>query len=169
MPATAQNARTNWNRKICFSYGVAGIISLIIFFSDFFIKSYLKDNFAYQSIPVIKNILKITVVFNKGAAFGILKGYSDMLVYIGVIFIVILIVALKKDAGKNIFTVIALGLIIGGALSNMFDRIVYGFVVDYIDLRVWPVFNLSDMCISVGVGVLFLRSFARNEEKHISK
>ena len=92
-----------------------------------------------------------------------------MLVYIGVIFIVILIVALKKDAGKNIFTVIALGLIIGGALSNMFDRIVYGFVVDYIDLRVWPVFNLSDMCISVGVGVLFLRSFARNEEKHISK
>ena len=169
MPVTAQNARISWSRKICFNYGVAGITSLIIFFSDFFIKSYLKNNFAYQSIPVVKNIFNITVVFNRGAAFGILKGCSDLLVYIGIVFIIILIAIMKNDAGKNMFSMAVFGMILGGALSNIFDRIVYGFVVDYIDFKIWPVFNISDMCISIGVLILFLQSLSRNEKKHISR
>jgi len=169
MPATAQNARTNWSRKICFSYGVAGITSLIIFFSDFFIKNYLKNNFAYQSIPVIKNILNITVVFNKGAAFGVLKGYSNILVYAGIVFIIMLIVTIKKNARKSMLSMVILGLIMGGAFSNMFDRVVYGFVVDYLDFRIWPVFNLSDTCISIGVGILLLQSLSANEKKNIGK
>jgi len=161
MPATAQNAKTSWNRKICFSYGVAGITSLVIFFSDFFIKNYLKNNFAYQSIPVIKNILNITVVFNRGAAFGILKGYSNILVYAGIVFIIMLIVIIRKDERKSMLSMVILGLILGGAFSNMFDRVVYGFVVDYLDFKIWPVFNLSDTCISIGAGILFLRSFLK--------
>jgi len=168
MPATAQNVRTSWSRRICFSYGVAGAIALIIFVSDFFIKSYLKDNFAYQSIPVIKSIFHITIVFNKGAAFGLLKGYSNILIYIGIIFIIVLFAVIKKDAKNSMLSMAALGLILGGALSNMFDRVAYGFVVDYIDFRVWPVFNLSDMCISIGVGIFMLQSFFSNGKKHIS-
>jgi signal peptidase II len=54
---------------------------------------------------------------------------------------------------------ISYGLIIGGALSNLFDRVFLGYVVDYIDLRVWPVFNLSDSCITVGIGLLLFYSF----------
>ena len=54
------------------------------------------------------------------------------------------------------------GLILGGAVSNLWDRIFLGFVVDYIDLRVWPVFNLSDSCITVGVGLLLWQSFKKS-------
>ena len=140
----------------------------MIFVTDFFIKSYLKTHFAFQSIPLIKNVLHITVVFNQGAAFGIMQGYSNILIYIGLIFLIVIVVMLARDAKRNLISNIAFGLILGGALSNMFDRIIYGFVVDYIDLRVWPVFNLSDMCISVGVGILIVKSFIKNGKEHSS-
>jgi signal peptidase II len=57
-------------------------------------------------------------------------------------------------------------LIVGGALGNLFDRVFYGYVVDYIYVSHWPVFNLSDSAINVGVGLIFLHYFfTRNHEK----
>jgi len=52
----------------------------------------------------------------------------------------------------------AYGLILGGALSNFLDRILYGYVIDYIDIRIWPIFNFSDLCISTGVALIIFSS-----------
>ena len=65
---------------------------------------------------------------------------------------------LKSENKKNMFFLIPCGLVLGGALSNLCDRLFLGFVIDYIDLRWWPVFNLSDSCISVGISLLLLES-----------
>ncbi|MBU0694150.1 MAG: signal peptidase II [Candidatus Omnitrophica bacterium] len=152
------------NRKANAAYlgGIIWIIAAGIFFFDLFIKSYLRNNFSFQSIHLIKNILHITVVFNRGAAFGILQGKGTFLVYIGLIFILVFLVFIKKQGQKNLSFLIPCGLILGGAISNLYDRIFFGFVVDYIDIRIWPVFNLSDSCITIGAGLLFLSSFKKN-------
>ncbi len=71
----------------------------------------------------------------------------------------------QKEKQKGLLPKLSFGLILGGALSNLFDRIFYGYVVDYIDIRIWPVFNLSDMCISIGVGLMLFYSFARSEKR----
>lgn len=139
------------------------ITASLIFFIDLLIKSYLKNNFPFQSIPIIRNIFHITVVFNKGAAFGLLRGYNTFLTYSSIILIVFLLNMIRKERPKTFIDKLMLGLILGGAFSNLYDRFFYGFVVDYIDLRVWPVFNLSDMGISIGVIILILRIFQKNE------
>ena len=107
------------------------------------------------------------MIFNKGAAFGILKGYSTFLIYIGAIFIIFLFFILNKNRQRSIWDNIIFGLILGGAISNMWDRIAYGFVIDYIDIRIWPIFNLSDMCICVGVIGLILKSLKKSEKNSL--
>lgn len=134
------------------------IISLIIFLADLFIKKYLASHFACQTIPIIKNIFHITVVFNTGAAFGIMQGNTSFLIYVSIIFILFFLIFMRTEKEKSQLFLAACGMIIGGASSNLYDRLVLGFVVDYLDLRVWPVFNLSDSCITVGAALLFLNS-----------
>ena len=130
-----------------------------VFFADYFIKRYLSGNFAFLSIPIIKNVFHITVVFNEGAAFGFLRGKTSFLIYSGVICVFLLVLFIKKRAENGVFFALSAGLVLGGALSNLFDRITLGFVIDYLDFRIWPVFNLSDSCITAGSVLLVADSF----------
>ncbi|UCG35768.1 MAG: signal peptidase II [Candidatus Omnitrophota bacterium] len=134
-------------------------VAALVFFCDLLVKGYLRHNLAFQSIPVIKNIFHITVVFNTGAAFGVLQGKTTFIIYITVLFILWLFIFLRKEKQIKPKFAIPYGLIFGGALSNLYDRLLLGYVVDYIDLRVWPVFNLSDTCITIGIGLLLIYSF----------
>jgi signal peptidase II len=158
-----ENVKKNWKKKTRYNLGIVWIIAAAVFSLDFFIKRYLAINFSFQSIPVIKNIFHITVVFNAGAAFGILKGKTSFLIYASLIFILIFLFFMRSENKKNLFFAVGCGLILGGAFSNLYDRIFIGFVIDYIDLRIWPVFNLSDTCICVGVGLLILDSFINTQ------
>ena len=141
--------------------GLVWSIAAVVFCLDLITKTYLRTNFLYVSIPVIKNIFHITVIENTGAAFGILQGRTNFLIYIGLIFLLLFFVILKKENKKGLLFLISCGLILGGALSNLEDRIFLGYVVDYLDFRVWPVFNLSDTCITIGAGLLMLQSFRK--------
>ena len=136
-------------------------IAAAVFVAELAIKTYLRLNFPYASIPLIKNVLHITVVFNTGAAFGILTGKTNLLIYIGIVFILVFFIIISKEKREDRLFLIACGLILGGAISNMVDRIFLGYVVDYIDIRIWPVFNLADSCITTGACLLFLDSFKR--------
>ena len=140
---------------------VTWVITTIVFLTDFLLKGYLHSKYPFQSIPVIKDIFHITIVFNKGAAFGILQKNGIFLIYVSILFILLLFFLIKREKIKSKLFLIACGLIIGGALSNLWDRLFLGYVVDYIDLRIWPVFNLSDSCITVGAGFLFWDSCKR--------
>jgi signal peptidase II len=146
-------------------YWIIGVIAAAIFSADLFIKTFLRQHHAYQSMPVIPGILHLTIVFNKGAAFGILNGQTLFLTCISVIFIIMFTFFIRQENKKNLVFFIACGLIVGGAASNFYDRLVLGYVVDYIDVRIWPVFNLSDTCISVGAGLLFLDSLKKNKHR----
>ena len=144
---------------------VTWIIATAVFPADFLLKGYLHSKFSFQSIPLIKNIFHITLVFNRGAAFGILQKSGTFLIYVSIIFILVLLFLIKHEKVKSKFFLIACGLIIGGALSNLWDRLFLGYVIDYIDLRIWPVFNLSDSCITVGAGFLLWDSFRKKDKK----
>jgi len=140
--------------------------AVIVLLGDGFLKHYLRVNHAYQSFSIIKSILNITVVFNTGAAFSLFRGKSAFLVWAAVLFLVFFVIFLRGRRDPTRLFLIAAGLIVGGALSNLYDRVVLGYVVDYIDFRVWPVFNLSDACINVGAGLLIWEEIKRRPQKH---
>ena len=118
----------------------------------------------YQSSPVIEGLFNLTYLKNKGAAFGFLSTSGSMRVPF---FISITVVAvgcilwfLKRHGGSR-SCIVSLGLIFGGAVGNLVDRIRYGAVVDFIDLHWsgyhWPAFNIADAAICVGVGLLLIK------------
>lgn len=148
---------------------ITWIVATAVFLTDFWVKTYLHSQFPFQSIPIIKNILHITIVFNSGAAFGILQKSGVFLIHAGIIFILFFLVFIKKESKKTVTFMVACGLIIGGALSNLWDRLYLGYVVDYIDLRIWPVFNISDACITVGTIILLWGSYRGNKRTGLIK
>ena len=119
-----------------------------------------------QSMPIIKNILHVTFVKNTGAAFGLFKNSTPIFIaisIIAVVFIAGLILSSIKKANffSNKAFDIGLILILSGALGNLIDRLKCGYVIDFIDVRIWPVFNIADTCITIGT-ILLLLSFRKS-------
>ncbi|MFQ5680729.1 MAG: signal peptidase II [Candidatus Omnitrophota bacterium] len=111
--------------------------------------SYLK------SIPVILNVFHLTLVKNYGIAFGLFPGFGPVFIAVAIIFV--LLVFRQLWSHKEMLRgreVLGLYLVLGGALGNLVDRLRFGYVVDFLDFRVWPVFNVADTCISVGAGLI---------------
>jgi signal peptidase II len=106
-----------------------------------------------DSSPVIKGIFHLSLVHNRGAAFGILKGQLSLFI-VASIFAIALIYASLKDSGRSKIYRISLVLILAGALGNLIDRVFFGYVIDFLDFRVWPVFNLADSAITIGAVLL---------------
>ena len=114
------------------------------------------------SVVLIKNFFYLSAQTNRGVAFGIHFGYIfqliasitilALLIYFGFKYLL----PIKRNAFLNQFL---LGIIIGGALGNLINRIQLGYVIDYINLRPFPVFNIADIGISVGLVVLFLLTY----------
>lgn len=131
------------------------IVALILSLDQ--ISKYLivKKLFLHQSIPVIKGIFHLTLVYNRGAAFGILKNQIYLFVLVSVFSIFLVFSALRGCGFKkpSIYS-LSLACILAGALGNLIDRLVFGYVIDFIDFRVWPVFNIADSAITVGAFLL---------------
>lgn len=128
-------------------------IMLMVTFCDQLIKALIRSNFLlYQSIPLVSDVFHLTYVQNTGAGFGILAGRQNFFIIIAGLIITGLLIY-KYQAADHRLLDLALGLIIGGALGNVIDRIFLGYVVDYLDFRIWPVFNLADSMIVIGSGI----------------
>lgn len=104
-------------------------------------------------VILIKNFLNLSLVHNRGAAFGILKNQLFVFVIISLLAIALILYHLK-DKKKSRLSSISLSLILGGAVGNLIDRLRFGFVIDFLDFRVWPVFNIADSAITIGVILL---------------
>ena len=113
-----------------------------------------------QGIEVIKNFFYLIYTHNTGAAFSILTGQRIFLILIAVVILIIIINYIRKNKVKEKLDIISFSLIIGGSLGNLIDRIVRGYVVDFLDFKIFgydfPVFNLADTFIVVGVFLLLI-------------
>ena len=124
---------------------------------DRFLKIYTVNVVKPQySIPVIKDFLHLTYVENRGAAHGILQGGVPVFIVVTIIVIVGVLFFLIKYKPKNRLFLSAIALILGGAVGNLIDRAVNGFVVDMIEVRFirYPLFNLADSSVVIGTVLL---------------
>lgn len=135
-------------------------ISIFIVFLDQLSKYLALEKLPYGiSIPVVKNIFYLTLVKNTGIAFGLFRGSTIILVFISFIAVILILRywLLKKD-GLGTTVKFALSLIVGGSISNLIDRIHFGYVVDFLDFGInnlrWPAFNVADSAITIGAVVI---------------
>jgi signal peptidase II len=118
-----------------------------------------------QGIPVVPGFFDIVFILNPGAAFGFLATLSDqvrnpLFILISVLAVILIVFYHTRYLRSRHLVSVALGLVLGGALGNLIDRVHYGMVVDFLDLHVgpyhWPAFNVADSAISIGVGLMIL-------------
>ena len=132
---------------------IPAIVISVLFLDQ--LTKFLAASFLQLNTPVIliHNFLNLSLVHNRGAAFGILKNQLLVFVIISLAAITLIIYHLK-DKKKSFLSSISLSLILAGAAGNLIDRLRFGFVIDFLDFRVWPVFNLADSAITIGVVLL---------------
>ena len=135
------------------------LISGLTLASDQFTKHLVAASFSPgASLPLLPPLLHLTYVQNTGAAFGIFKGQQTLFVVISLLVIAWVVWELVTKPSMTRVTVWSYALILGGAVGNLIDRLRLGYVVDFIDLRVWPVFNVGDSAITIGVALLLLHT-----------
>jgi signal peptidase II len=107
-----------------------------------------------RSIPVVGEYIRLTYVENRGAAFGVLQDQTAFFILVGLVVISVIIASYRYIPEPSWLLSVSLGLQMGGAVGNLIDRIRVGYVVDFIDLTFWPVFNIADSAICIGVAGL---------------
>ena len=130
-------------------------ISSLVLIVDRLTKHILFRNLSEgESVRIVPGLLHITLVLNTGAAFGLFRGRGAFFMISTALIIIFICAYVLRGGCKDLLTMTALGLILGGAAGNLVDRVLFGYVIDFLDLRIWPVFNLADACITIGIIIL---------------
>ena len=145
-------------------------LSGVIIAFDFITKLAVLRTLAPGESRAIAPFFNLVLVFNKGAAFSFLAGAEGwqtlFFAAIAIVASVVISLLIKKNQNKSLFCA-ALALILGGALGNLYDRLVYGQVVDFLDFHAagwhWPAFNIADSAITIGAGILIVESFLQKK------
>lgn len=143
------------------------LIGLIIFILDRISKQIVISTMKIEkSIVIIKNFFSITLAKNTGVAFSLLDGKIDIIIILSIPILLFLINMIKKNNRKE--EIICYYLILGGALGNLFDRIIFGYVIDFLDFNIfgyhYPTFNIADSSIVIGVILLLIISIKKEGE-----
>jgi signal peptidase II len=130
------------------------IIVLLVLALDQLTKLIVNANLTLQgSIPLIKGVFSLTLIHNRGAAFGIFKNQLYFFIFISVIAVALIYSMLKNNKSGKLYS-LSLSLVLGGALGNLLDRVFLGYVIDFLDFHIWPVFNIADSAITCGTLIL---------------
>lgn len=148
-------------------------IASFAFFIDQLSKWMVVQSLDYQEtwVPIgfLEGIFDFTYTRNTGAAFGLGQNLSDVFLVIAVIVCLFIIYYYRQIPEGNLFIRLALGLEMGGALGNAIDRVRLGYVVDFLHVHGWPVFNLADSMIVLGViiliGVMSWQDYQENKHQ----
>jgi len=134
------------------------IIIILLVGIDQAIKYAIRANMTLrETIPIIEGVFHLTYIQNTGAAFGILQGQTAFLIALPAILVVAILIYLHKKTNGSHFTLpLSLALICGGGIGNLIDRVRFGAVIDFIDFRIFPIFNAADIFVCVGCGLLIL-------------
>ena len=153
------------NKLICIS------LVTIVFFLDRISKIKIINHQLKNDRVYINDFINLDLIWNTGIGFGLLSSnssivYNSITGLIGIILIIIVFMIIKS----NLFEKILFSLILGGALGNMYDRIVYFAVPDFIDIHYqrfhWFTFNIADIFISIGIFLLIIKEFFIKNEKN---
>ena len=153
-PATPARLRKRRQNALAAAVGAA-VVAL-----DQVTKTWALHHLANERIIHIGWTLQLNLTFNSGVAFGLGKGSTSVIALIGVV-VLVLLATLGRAGITNRLQAVAVGLVLGGAVGNMADRLVrhhHGAVIDFIDLQWWPIFNAADIAITFGAGLLVLAS-----------
>lgn len=137
-------------------------LSLIVIVLDQWTKHLVLKHFGLLSSKIILPFFNFTLDFNRGAAFSFLSSAGGwqrwFFIVVTVLICLFILIWLGRLSRSQHWKALALALIFGGALSNLSDRVSYGYVIDFLDFHIhqyhWPIFNLADTAISIGVIVL---------------
>jgi len=117
------------------------------------------------SLPVLPPVLYLTYVRNTGAAFGLLRGHHAFFIVCSLLVIGWIVWELRGKPSLDASSRWGFALVLGGAAGNLIDRLRLGYVIDFIDLRLWPVFNVGDTAITVGVSLLMWQAMAHHRHR----
>jgi len=135
------------------------------------ISKLLADNYLINKIKIIKDFFYLNLVHNRGAAWGILNNHLVLLSVFMLIALALLLFYSSKFK-KNIRNTIAFGLITGGLIGNLIDRVFKGYVIDFLDFYIfkydYPVFNIADICIVIGM-LLIIIAILKGEDENGNK
>jgi signal peptidase II len=124
-----------------------------------------------QPVPILGEFVRLTLVHNTGAAFGLFPGSRLPFILISVLAIGVVLYLFARDAYRTLLNRLLLGCILGGAIGNLVDRVRWGRVVDFIDVGWgsfrWPVFNVADSAVTLGV-ILLAWNLARSGRADIN-
>ncbi len=155
--------------------GIALVIMAVVVAADQLTKLWIVCTFApHEILVVIPGFFNLTHLTNTGAAFGMLAGEPSMarqvfFIGIAVVALVLMALALRQYGGRHRLFAVAIGLVAGGAIGNLIDRLRLGAVIDFLDFYIgrhhWPAFNVADSAITIGVGCFLLAEYLAKDEK----
>ena len=132
------------------------LITIFVIILDQLTKFLVKHFMMFkQSVPLIKNIFHFTYTTNTGSAFSLFQNQTSLLIWFSIIVIGAILYNYDKIIKNKIMTY-GFALILAGAIGNLIDRVFLRRVVDFIDFRVWPVFNIADSAAVIGVILLVI-------------
>ncbi len=137
------------------------ISSIILIVIDIVIKLIISNNLILnQSISVINNFFYITYVKNTGVAWSILSGKINLIIVITLAIIMLLIIYIFNKKSYSVLEIISYSMLLSGSIGNLIDRIIYGYVIDYLDFNIlgydYPIFNFADICIVIGIVLILI-------------
>jgi signal peptidase II len=138
-------------------------VALGVFVLDMVTKNLVAASVPFGTeVPVVGHFIGITNVRNSGAAFGLVPAGAGFFLVASVVVSIALVIYVARTP-VGLWGGVVLGLILGGTIGNGFDRLVYGFVTDFVNVHFWPVFNVADSAISIGVVLLIAGNLLRRE------
>ena len=156
-PKKIKNKIANKNNLYCL------FVILIIFFLDRYTKIYILNNFS-DNLFYFNDFINFDLVWNTGIGFGIFSSNSEIVYnFISLFISIVIIILIYLSAVSNVYDKIIYSIIIGGALGNFYDRMLFKAVPDFVDLHFdnfhWFTFNVADIFITIGVMTYIIRSF----------
>ncbi len=143
---------------------------LLVIFTDQISKILIVNSMELgESIPIINRIFHITYILNPGSAFGLLRFSNKTFIIIGLIIIIFGIFFLYKVAKEHRLVYFAFIFLLGGSLGNIIDRFRVGSVIDFLDFRIWPIFNIADTALNIGILLLIIHFLFHKENEDVDE
>jgi len=150
-------------------FGVAAAVLALDQLSKAAVMRYLEPLVPWNPIASLGRYVSLTYVTNTGSAFGLFPGLGSIYVFVALAIVAALLIFYRRFAVSHWLMQVCLGMQLGGALGNVADRLRFGHVVDFLDFKFWPVFNVADSCIVVGVLILAILLLRQQPEEQASQ